>query len=606
MTIELLAPARDLETSLAAINCGADAVYIGAPRFGAREAAGNPLADIEQLIAYAHRYWARVYVVVNTLLYDGEIPAALEQIGQIYQAGADALILQDVGLLECDLPPIPLFASTQMHNSTPERVAFLEQVGFQRAILARELSLEQIREVRRQTTLELEAFIHGALCVCYSGQCYLSYAIGGRSGNRGACAQPCRNPYSLMDGSGSTLIKDRHLLSIHDLNQTEHLGELIEAGVTSFKIEGRLKDKNYVRNVVSHYRQVLDRLQVQKSSSGFAEPGFIPDPNKTFNRGYCDYFITGQRRSIGSPETPKMIGEPLGKVQTIKKESFTLDTPADLHNADGLSFFTESGQLSGTLVNRVDGPWITPAKMDGLSRGLMLYRNFDKAFMDRLEHSRSERRIPVEMTLRETAEGYRLELCDGDGISAAAELPSEHIPAQKPEQACQTIEKQLSKLGETEFTCTGLHIQIDPLPFLPVSFLNDLRRAAVIALQNARSEHRPQLRSAAIVPNSASYPLKEISYLGNVLNEKAAAFYRRHGVEKIEPAAESGLDMTGRKVMTTKYCLKFELGACPRHNGEKKLSEPLTLVDSEGHRLELKFNCRECVMEVFFAAKSGG
>ena len=358
--------------------------------------------------------------------------------------------------------------------------------------------------------------------------------------------------------------------------------------------------------MVSHYRQVLDQLQVQKSSSGCAEPGFIPDPNKTFNRGYCDYFITGQRRSIGSPETPKMIGEPLGKIQAIKRDAFTIDTPADLHNADGISFFTESGQLSGTLVNRVDGPWVTPAKMDGLSRGLMLYRNFDKVFMDRLEHSRSERRIPVEMTLRETAEGYRLELRDGDGISAAAELPSEHIPAQKPEQACQTIGKQLSKLGETEFTCSDLHIQIDPLPFLPVSFLNDLRRAAVTALQNTRSEQRPQLRSAGIVPNSVPYPLKEISYLGNVLNEKAAAFYRRHGVEKIEPAAESGLDMTGRKVMTTKYCLKFELGACPRHNGEKKLSEPLTLVDSEGHRLELKFNCRECVMEVFFAAKSGG
>ncbi|HVM71088.1 MAG TPA: U32 family peptidase [Anaerolineales bacterium] len=600
MPLELLAPARDLETGLAAINCGADAVYIGAARFGARQEAGNSLADLEQLIRHAHRYWVKVYVTVNTLLYDAEIPEALKLIHQVYDRGADALIIQDVGLLECNLPPIPLFASTQMHNTTPARVAFLEKAGFQRVILARELSLEQIREIRRQTSLELEAFIHGALCVCYSGQCNLSYAIGGRSGNRGECAQPCRRAYSLVDGRGRTLLKNRYLLSIHDLNLTGHLRGLFEAGVSSFKIEGRLKDKNYVANIVGHYRRALDALGEPKSSSGQVCLDFDPDPDKTFNRGYTDHFVLGQRARIGTPDSPKMVGEAIGQIKAVSRTAFHLDSFQHLHNGDGLSFFTPEKELSGTMVNRIDGEWITPARMEGLRPGLALYRNHDKAFMDRLEKNRTVRKIGVEMVLTKTPGGYRLELRDEDGVTTSFQQESPHQPAEKPELAQETIEKQLGKLGETEFACHKIRVMIQPVPFLPASAWNELRRGAVESLRSARALKRPK-SAGGILLNAFPFPETELNYLGNVLNEKAAAFYRRHGVTKIEPAAESGLDMHGRKVMTTKYCLKYQLEACPRDGKATLLREPLTLVDEDGRWLQLQFDCGECVMKVIYA-----
>jgi len=600
MPLELLAPARDLETGLAAINCGADAVYIGAARFGARQEAGNSLADLEQLIRHAHRYWVKVYVTVNTLLYDAEIPEALKLIHQVYDRGADALIIQDVGLLECNLPPIPLFASTQMHNTTPARVAFLEKAGFQRVILARELSLEQIREIRRLTSLELEAFIHGALCVCYSGQCNLSYAIGGRSGNRGECAQPCRRAYSLVDGRGRTLLKNRYLLSIHDLNLTGHLRGLFEAGVSSFKIEGRLKDKNYVANIVGHYRRALDALGEPKSSSGQVCLDFDPDPDKTFNRGYTDHFVLGQRARIGTPDSPKMVGEAIGQIKAVSRTAFHLDSFQHLHNGDGLSFFTPEKELSGTMVNRIDGEWITPARMEGLRPGLALYRNHDKAFMDRLEKNRTVRKIGVEMVLTKTPGGYRLELRDEDGVTTSFQQESPHQPAEKPELAQETIEKQLGKLGETEFACHKIRVMIQPVPFLPASAWNELRRGAVESLRSARALKRPK-SAGGILLNAFPFPETELNYLGNVLNEKAAAFYRRHGVTKIEPAAESGLDMHGRKVMTTKYCLKYQLEACPRDGKATLLREPLTLVDEDGRWLQLQFDCGECVMKVIYA-----
>jgi putative protease len=599
MPLELLAPAKDLETGLAAINCGADAVYIGAARFGAREAAGNSLADVESLIRYAHKYWARVYVVINTLLYDSEIPEALKLIRQIYQSGADALIIQDVGLLECDLPPIPLFASTQMHNNTPARVAFLEKVGFQRVILARELSLAQIHAIHQQTSIALEAFIHGSLCVSYSGQCNLSYAMGGRSGNRGQCAQPCRRAYSLVDGNDQTQLQNRHLLSIRDLNQTEHLGELVEAGVTSFKIEGRLKDKNYVMNVVSHYRQALDKLSEPKGSSGQVHLDFEPNLKKTFNRGYCDFFITGRRAKIGTPDTPKMVGEPIGQVQAVTRTAFRLDRATDLHNGDGLSFFDPKKELTGTLVNHMAGEWVSPAGMNGIRPGLALFRNHDKAFMDRLDKSETARKIGVEMRLCGTPTGYRLEIRDEDGVKGFFEQDCTLQPAEKPEMALETIKKQLGKLGETEFTCAKIRVVLQPIPFLPASGWNDLRRGAVENLRAARALQRPKAEGG-MLPNAAPYPETELSYLGNVLNEKSMAFYRRHGVKKIEPAGESGLDMHGRKVMTTKYCLKYQLDACPREGNKANLQEPLTLVDEDGHRLRLKFDCGACVMEVIY------
>jgi putative protease len=615
-SIELLSPAKDLETGLAAINCGADAVYIGASRFGAREAAGNSLMDVEQLIQYAHRYWAKIYVVVNTLLHDDEIDDAVKLIHQVYQAGADALIIQDVGLLECNLPPLPLFASTQMHNHTPERVAFLEKVGFRRAILARELSLEQIRAVRAQTTLELESFIHGALCVCYSGQCYLSYANGGRSGNRGQCAQPCRQPYSLLDGTGKTLIKDRHLLSIRDLNLTDYLGELLDAGITSFKIEGRLKDANYVKNVVGHYRRALDatlnETGRQKSSSGEVHLDFDPDVNKTFNRGYTTYFLNGRGDQVEANATPKMIGEPIGQVAAVGKNSFTLErTPKSpdfgspksgdfgLQNGDGLTFFNRVGELQGTSINRVDGKTVCPAKMDGLEPGLQLFRNHDHTFLSQLEKSQNERKIGVGALLSETETGYRLALHDDNGVKAEASLQIQKTDAQKPDAALATIEKQIGKMGESEFTLKSLRVDMRTVPFIPVSALNELRRLAVDALRTEHLRQRPVDR-IEILPNAVPFPEKELTYRGNVLNKHAMAFYRRHGVTRIDLAAESGLDMSGRVVMTTKYCIKYQLGHCPREGQPPLQNEPLALMDESDQRLRLKFDCKACVMEVIY------
>jgi collagenase-like PrtC family protease len=601
--IELLAPAKDLETGLAAIDCGADAVYIGAPRFGAREAAGNPLEDIAKLIEYAHRYWAKVYVVVNTLLRDDELLDAVRLIHRIYHLGADALIIQDTGLLECDLPPIPLFASTQMHNHTPERVAFLEQVGFRRAILARELSLEQIRQIRARTSLELETFIHGALCVCYSGQCYLSYAIGGRSGNRGQCAQPCRRRYSLVDASGQVLVKDLYLLSIRDLNLSADLRELLQAGVTSFKIEGRLKDRAYVMNVVAYYRKALDallpELGLQKSSSGAIELDFLPNPDKTFNRGYTRYFIDGRGEPLESNATPKMVGEPIGRIQSLGRTSFTLGCKVQLHNGDGLTFFDRRGELQGTLVNRVDGRTITPARMGGLAVGLDLYRNHDHDFLTALEKSRPQRKIAVRMTLSATPYGFRLALRDEDGVTAVQDLICEKQPAEKPERARETIQKQLNKLGETEFAGTSLELELDQMVFIPVSALNELRRGAVEKLRVERQVRRP-VSAGGMLSNATPYPEKQLTFKGNVLNRQAAAFYRRHGVARIEPAAESGLDLHGQAVMTTKYCLKYQLGHCPREGGTPLENEPLSLLNEDGRRLHLQFDCAACVMKVMY------
>jgi collagenase-like PrtC family protease len=608
-SIELLAPAKDLETGLVAVNAGADAVYIGAPRFGARQAVGNSLRDIEKLVNYAHKYWARVYATVNTLLYDDELEEAVQLCHRLYRAGVDALIIQDVGLLESDLPPVPLFASTQMHNHTPERVAFLEQVGLRRVILARELSLEQIAAIRAATTIELETFIHGALCVCYSGQCALSYAIGdrhdnsGRSGNRGQCAQPCRRAYSLIDRHGNTQVPSRHLLSLKDLNLTDYLRDLIAAGVCSFKIEGRLKDQAYVKNVVAHYRLRLDAILpdqgMQASSAGRVKLDFEPDPNKTFNRGYTSYFLTGQRDEIASPETPKHAGEPIGVVTALGMNAFMLNVTAPLNNGDGLTFFDRDGQLQGTLVNRVDGVTVFPAKMDGLYVGAQIRRNADHEFLRQLGKSQPERKIPLRMKFSETEDGFWLSAGDPEGNSVVIPLKWEKVPAQKAEQARATLERQLTRLGESDFKCDELKIELSQPSFLPVSTLNALRRELVEKLAEERRRNFPRWQ-AHIKPNEVPYPQNRLTFLGNVLNQKAEAFYRRHGVQEIEPAAESGLEMQDRKVMTTKHCLKYELGSCPHQERPIRLDEPLYLVDEDDLQLRLAFNCRECVMEIYF------
>ena len=607
--IELLAPAKDLELGKAAINCGADAVYIGADRFGAREAAGNSLEDIRSLVAYAHRYWARVYVTLNTLLRDEELPQAEALIRAVYEAGVDAVIIQDTGLLELDLPPIPLFASTQMHNHTPARVAFLEKVGIQRAILARELTLDQIRAIRAATHIELETFVHGALCVSYSGQCYLSCALGGRSGNRGQCAQPCRKTYNLLDRSGRMVVENRHLLSLRDLNLSGDLGPLLEAGVTSFKIEGRLKDRAYVMNVVATYRQKLDALlekrSLQPASSGRVIFDFAPDPRKTFNRGFTRYFLHGRKEPVGSPDTPKSLGEPLGRVTQLGKNWFSLDGGGELHRGDGLCYSNPLRVLVGTQVNNVQGANVFPEKMEGLAIGTLVLRNHDHVFLTTLDNSKTERKIAVRFRLAPTRNGLALFAQDRDGNEGMCALPIELAPAEKPEQASAVIETQLRKLGGSEFECAFIRSDLPAPVHVPLSALNALRRGVLEDLMKDRLNNfsRPIGR---ILRNEVPYPMKALGFEGNVLNEKARAFYQRHGVRSMEPAAESGLaDLHGLKVMTTKHCIKHQMGWCklypnPKAPPSTPPEEPLVLVDEFGQRFPLRFKCSECVMEVLF------
>jgi len=598
--IELLAPARDVRVAKAAIQCGADAVYVGAPQFGAREAAGNTISAIQQIVDFAHPYYARVYVALNTLLRDDELGQAERMIQELHRVGVDGLIVQDVGLLELDLPPMPLIASTQMHNATVEKVQFLEAVGFSRVILARELSLDQVREIRRATTIELECFVHGALCVGTSGQCYMSYAIGGRSGNRGQCAQPCRRRYTLKDRRGKILVRDRHLLSLKDLNLADHLAELIDAGVNSFKVEGRLKDVAYVANTVGFYRRRLDALLTEKglsrTSSGSSELAFEPNPDKTFSRGFTDYGLAGCRSGSGAIDSPKSKGEFIGTVANVEKSCFVLLGDHDLHSGDGICFFDEKQNLTGTLVNRLDGRRIYPQKMHGLRAEQEVYRNYDRVFSGKLTDKAARRKIQLAMSLEEKPQGLTLTGRDEDGNEATVEIAGDKQPALNEDAARRTILAQLTKLGNTLFACRDLRIQTNATYFLSVSQLNAARRELVQRLMQVREANRPR-PVGTIRENAVAYPERHLSYLGNVLNRKAEEFYRRHGVETIEPAAESGLDLSGRLVMTTRYCLRQELGLCegPRPG---IAAEPLILEDEDGRRFEVRFRCGPCGMEI--------
>jgi collagenase-like PrtC family protease len=611
--IELLAPARDLECGLAAIDSGADAVYIGAPRFGARSKAGNSLDDIVTLVEHAHAYWARVYVTVNTLLHDDELDDAVRLIHQLYDVGVDAAIIQDVGLLECDLPPIALIASTQMHNHTPERVAFLEQVGFRRVILARELSLQQIRAIRARTSVELESFIHGALCVSYSGQCYMSYALGGRSGNRGECAQPCRQKYTLVDRDGEPVVAGRYLLSLRDLNLTHHLGELLDAGVESFKIEGRLKDRAYVTNVVSWYRQQLDcvlagrrenGLDAARSSSGKSRIDLELDLAKTFNRGFTTFFLHGRGEPPGAIDSPKMMGERVGTVNSVRSDGFVLESALALNSGDGLCWFDEEGELCGTAVNAAqpiaNGVLVAPQDITAIREGSTLYRNRDHVALRQLERSQPVRDIAVCFRLESTDEGFRLHATDEDGNAAATVLATDRVAAHKPDRAVEVARRQLARTGGTPFACIDVELAWDRPYFLPMAALNALRREVLERLLAVRTTNRPRMRGA-VQRNQAPYPEPSLTYRGNVLNRRAEAFYRRHGVGDIEPAAESGLDMSGRAVMRSRYCIKHQLGLCDGTHKASGLREPLSLVDAQGRHFRLRFDCRACEMEVIYS-----
>ncbi len=596
--LELLAPAKDLACGIDAVNCGADAVYIGAERFGARVSAGNTVADIGRLAAYAHRYRAKVYVAMNTLLSDEELPRAQRMVHSLWEAGADALIVQDMGLLETGLPPIPLIASTQTHNVTPEKVLFLEKAGFKRVILGRELTLEEIKAIRAKTSVELEFFVHGALCVCYSGQCYLSYFLGGRSGNRGECAQPCRKLYTLKDNAGDTLAVNKHLLSLKDLNLSRRLSHLAAAGITSFKIEGRLKDQDYVRNIVTFYRRELDKVMEKKGygrpSIGKSLAAFEPNPAKTFNRGYTEYFIDGNPADIASPDTPKFVGEPLGLVFDIKNGSFRIHGADKLHPGDGVSFFDKTGTLSGSLVNGVVDGRVRADNLKGMENGTAVYRNLDKEFMRAVQRLGAQRKFWLKLEFSDVDGGFLLKASDERGAAAQAKWRGVKSPAQKPEQALDTIRKQLSKLGETEYYLESLELKLSKPYFMPVSALNDLRREALAALA-AELPAGPREESK-LVANEYPYPEEKLDYTGNVLNSRAARFYKRHGVKEIGLAAEAGADLANQPLMTTKFCLRRQLGLCKKG----KEVEPLFLEDGEGRRFRLEFDCARCVMKLYF------
>ncbi|MBF0396809.1 MAG: U32 family peptidase, partial [Desulfobacterales bacterium] len=506
----------------------------------------------------------------------------------------------DLGLLEIDLPPIPLIASTQMNNNTLEKINFLGKIGFVRVILPREFNISQIKYIKENSSIELECFIHGSLCVSYSGQCYLSYSRGKRSANRGSCAQPCRLPYSLIDKNGSIISNSKYLLSLKDLNLSENIIDLIDAGITSFKIEGRLKDKYYVANIVSFYRKKLDTiLEIKKTSSGKSRIDFVPDLYKTFNRGYTKYFIFGRSKEMASLHTPKSRGEYIGRVSKIGEGNFRVDNPKILfHSGDGICFFDKNNNLIGTNINKIDGGSIYPDKILDIRMKQVIYRNYDSEFIKAIKKSKFERKIEINLKFLETEDGFALYANDEDGNCANAKVNVLKEIAQKKEQSITTIKKQLQKLGDTYFLCLNIIVETKESYFIPLNILNALRRECIDNLILVRAQNRPKFISK-ITKSDIPYPEASISYLGNVLNKKSKNFYNRHGVFKIEDAIESaGGVLENKKLMTTKYCILYEIGYCKKEKKHKKIDEPIYLVDENSKKYLIKTNCSVCEMEV--------
>lgn len=598
--IELLAPAKNLATGIEAINHGADAVYIGADRFSARSAAGNSVEDIARLAQYAHQYGARVFVALNTVLTDEQLPEAEKLIWELYEAGADALIVQDMGLLGLNLPPIELHASTQTDNRTPEKVRFFKEAGFSQVVLARELSLNQIKNISSQVDVPLEVFVHGALCVSYSGQCYLSEALSGRSANRGACAQYCRLPYNLLDAHGKVLAKGKHLLSLKDLNQSDHLEQLIDAGVTSLKIEGRLKDISYVKNITAYYRKKLDaifkrRPDLAPKSAGKCTFTFEPNPEKSFSRGFTNYYLSGERgEQVISPDTPKSIGEYVGTVKEIRKGSFTVAGLVALHNGDGLCFRNAAGEMEGFRVNKVEDNRVFPAEWPNISPKMKLYRNYDHEFEKVLAKESGIRKIEADLLLEETSDGFRLTLTDTDGFTAVAEMQQAKELARSEQSENQ--KKQLAKLGNTLFEARNVTIGFDEPYFIPSSVLAELRRNGAEALLDARKKGYKR-NEPVFKPTMHAFPQLQLSYLGNVTNTNAKSFYQQHGVTEVAPGFELK-QVDGVPLMFTKHCVKYAMGWCKKlQKAENTPDEPLFL-EYRDNRLQLKFDCRLCEMQV--------
>ena len=637
--IELLSPAKNLEVGIAAINHGADAVYIGGPSFGAREKVGNSIEDIETLCRHAAIFDAKVYVTMNTLLFDNELEDARKLAYDCWNAGVDALIVQDMALLNMDMPPIALHASTQCHNIDAEKVKFMEDVGFSQVVLARELSIEQIKDIRSKTTVPLEYFVHGALCVSYSGQCYLSHVIGGRSANRGACAQPCRLSWNLENAEGKRLATNRHLLSLRDLNNSKNIEELIDAGISSFKIEGRLKDIDYVKNVTAFYRKTIDEIierldDVCRSSRGESNPAFYPNPEKSFSRGFTDYFIHGRQKYIDAPYSPKSMGEYLGTIEKVKNKSVTIRTGKTLHNGDGLCFLDRENNLLGFNVNAVaenktrsltqtvtsnsDISMATRFKIEGSK----IFRNSDLVWQKEVEKSQGNRKMKIDLIFTDTEDGFALsaKLHDTDSEYITTYLSTEKEIANNAEKALENIKSKLSQWGDTEFMVENIEIFFDngqqttgnrlcPQEshvetygrmsyFIRASVLGEMKKDLVEKLRSYLIEkHRDERerRNITFSQQNVIYPKEHLSYLGNVINKKAREFYELHGVKDIEDGLEKIKSNDELVVMTTKHCIRYANNICSKEIGKPATS--LYLVNDKG-RFRLDFDCRNCCMKV--------
>ena len=595
--IELLSPAKNIDVGMAAINHGADAVYIGPSQFGARVAAGNSVEDIARLVEYAHKYYARVYVTLNTILRDDELEQARHLVNDLYNAGVDALIVQDMALLQMDLPPIALHASTQCDTRTVDKVKFLEKCGFEQVVLARETSLATMRQMAEQTNVALEAFVHGALCVSYSGQCYMSEAMRGRSANRGACAQMCRLPYDLIDQDGNVLVKKKHLLSLKDFDASRHLQEMIDAGITSFKIEGRLKDIDYVKNITAYYRRKFDAILEgsprRAASSGKTIFFFDPDPKKTFYRGATDYFLEGRKRDIWSFDTPKSLGEPIGKVKDIWRNALSLNTKSVIANGDGLCFLNKAGEFEGFRVNKVESGRLLPLTMPKIEKGTLVYRNSDVAFERILAGKTAERKILVDFRLQIVENRLQITISDFDNISTSIAVDYVGDKANNPDKMLETWSTQLSKLGGTIFESHTIDLSAlqEPL-FIPVSQIAEWRRQ-LIELHELNREKSYQRLLIEIQPTTHKYIATELDYRANIYNSQSKTFYEQHGCNVMQMAFEKE-HCDGAELMRTKHCIRYALGLCKKENPKSQIKE--LYIQNGNDRFRLEFDCRNCEM----------
>ena len=593
--IELLAPAKDYASAVDAIDCGADAVYIGAGKFGARYAATNSIEDIARVVEYAHRYNAKVYATLNTLLFDNELEEARKQALALIDAGIDALIVQDMAYCRMGLP-IELHASTQTNCVTPEKVKFFEHLGFKRAILERSLSKHQIAEIRKATNIELEAFVHGAICVSQSGRCFFSRSTSERSGNRGECSQPCRLEYDLCNDKGEVIIKSKHLLSVRDLDLSARLGEMIDLGINSFKIEGRLKDRTYVRNIVSLYRQLLDieiakRNDVERSSVGRSTIEFEPNAARTFTRGAGEYFFDGKRRGVASFDTPKAMGEKIGKIVRVDRRGIVLDRKHDLATGDGVCFIS-NGSLIGTNIVGVEGDYIQLNRYDGVSVGVELFRNYNRLFSQAVERSRVKRTISTDLLLQFSEENITLTATDESGISATATIAQASEEARDKAKGEEALRRQLMRSGDTIFEVRN--IEISEVRFAPMSVIGALRREVFELLEKERlAQHKKSIPFAE--NREAKYPAQQLTPQDNVTNRLARQLYTDCGVEESAEGLDCRTSTAGEQVVISDYCIRREIGECllekPRLRGD------LYLVRGT-KKYRLCFDCKACQMKL--------